>query len=148
MPCRCPTGSHQVKLYSVGERPPAERPATVRFGFHLPPALALRVEPGRQQPCIHGVRLDVRGDGLVTIGGYDAMESYALAQVMEQARRFLDQVARDDSAARRLQLAPTSVPAAVVCASRDERPALYRIIFGARAAIAPTERHHGEPILI
>jgi len=114
-------------LHCIGERPPAERPPTVRLTFALPPQLVLRAQAGRYLPTLHGVRLDVARDGLVTIGGYDGLIAHASEQAVDQALRFL-------SAMGDVKTLPACVFAGELVA--DDQPSPLRIAVGARVAIA------------
>lgn len=60
-----------------------------RLVFLLPPTLALRAEPGRHSPCLHGCVLKVSQLAQVEIEGPDR------TQVLDQAIRFLRVVAKD-----------------------------------------------------
>jgi hypothetical protein len=93
----------------------------------LPPQLVLRAQAGRYLPTLHGVRLDVGRDGLVTIGGYDGLITHATDQVMEQALRFLYTLG--DAKA----LPPCVFAAELI---EDTAPAPLLIAVGARVAIA------------
>jgi hypothetical protein len=134
----------RAQMYCAGVQAPPQREPTVAFLFQLPPALLLRVQPGRWMPTLHGVRLDVAGDGEVTIGGFDLMETYAADQVMEQARQFLDCVVPRAEAAT----VPETIAAQLVYGSRADRPEHFQIICNARVAIAQRERWHVKPALI
>src|SRR4029077_10720601 len=123
--------------------PPAQRAASVHLRFTLPQIVLLRVEPGRWLPCMHQVRVDVARDRGGTVACFDAMESYAALQVMEQAVRFLNCAGR----------LPPGTPAQSAIAelsfaSREERPQFFSIMLGARVAIAPRERWQRDPVML
>jgi len=114
-------------LHCIGERQPSDRPPTVRLCFALPPQLVLRAQAGRYMPTLHGVRLDVGHDGLVTIGGYDGLISHASEAALDQALRFL-------AALGDVRALPPCVFAGEIV--EDEVASPLRIAVGARAAIA------------
>jgi hypothetical protein len=130
-------------MYCAGVQPPAAREATVTFSFPLPPSLLLRVQPGRWQPCLHGVRVDVGSGGDVAIGGFDGAEQYATRQVFDQVVRFLDCIVPRAGA----DVLPEAIEAELVCQSRADRPLLFHIVLNSRVTIAQRERFYVKPAM-
>lgn len=62
---------------------------STKLCFTLPEVLALVIQPGRHQPCLHGCVLNVHRHGLVTIDGPDT------AQVIAQVSRFLKTISKN-----------------------------------------------------
>lgn len=97
-----------------------------RLTFLLPGLLALKVLPGRHQPCLHGCVLTVESLGRVVVTGRSR------EQLFEQTRRFLRVVAKGAG-----PLAIASVletPLRHAPSGRDG----WSIIVGADVAFSPT----------